>query len=139
MNAFAYVEKNYGLNDRIIEADLAPLSDRGNQISAVIAGILSASRDNRKAHNLAVKTTGERLYSFGTDDVKPLDQWNNTIADARTAYRGLNAVISRSDSSSENGRSRLNEFALDTCIKHGLKSVAEFERLMAANSDDSDD
>lgn len=138
MNAFSYVEKNYGLNERIREADLYPLSDRGNQISAVIAGVKAASLEKRKAHNLSVKTVGERKYSFGSGEVKSLDEWNNTIEDARQAYRGLNAVISRSDSAGENGRERLNQFALDTCIKHGIGSVAEFEALMEAVNEDSD-
>ena len=138
MNAFSYVEKNYGLNERIREADLYPLSERGNQISAVIAGVKAASLEKRKAHNLSVKTVGERKYSFGAGDVKPLSNWNDTLEDARTAYSGLRAVISRSDSAGDNGRDRLNEFALDTCIKHGIGSVAEFVELMEAVDEDSD-
>lgn len=139
MNAFAFVEKNAGLNSRVHEAELYPLSDRGNQISVVIAGVMAASLDKRKAHNLAAETTDDRLYSFGTKEVKTLSDWGQTRAGASVAYKGLNTIINRHETGADNGSRRLNDFAISMCIRHGLQSVAEFEAWIDFDDDDSDE
>lgn len=138
MNAFSYVEQKLGLNDRINEAGLYPLTDKGNQVSVVIAGVMASSLEKRKAHNIAAETTAERMYSFGTKEVKPLSKWGSNRADAKTAYKGLNTIVDRHDTGAENGSRRINDFALDCCLQHGLRSTDEFEAWIGLDDDDSD-
>lgn len=126
-NAFLIVGESPRFESRIEEAGVYPLTDKGNQLDVVIAGVMGLSNEARATHNRKAKTVEERLYSFGTDVVQPLSDWSATREEAARAYRGLQGIVDRMDSGSENGQRRVLAFAIDCCNRHGLRNVDEFE------------